>query len=108
LVSAEQGRHFYQTLGCAACHSIDGTTAGRAGPSFLGLYGRERDFAKGEPEVADESYIRESILKPQARVVKGYEHSEVSMPTYEGIVTDAQIQSMTLFLKSLHAAAVKN
>jgi cytochrome c oxidase subunit 2 len=71
------------------------------GPTFLGLYGRQRDFASGEPEIADEIYIKESILKPQARIVRGYEHSEVSMPTYEGIVSDAQIRSLTLFIKSL-------
>jgi mono/diheme cytochrome c family protein len=108
VVSVQQGRHFYETLGCVACHSIDGTTAGRAGPTFLGLYGRERDFASGEPEIADELYIKESILKPQARIVRGYEHSEVSMPTYEGVVTDPQIQSLTWFIKSLDNLPAKN
>ena len=40
------------------------------------------------PEIADDAYIKESILKPQARIVRGYEKSEVSMPTYEGVVTE--------------------
>jgi glucose/arabinose dehydrogenase len=108
VVSVLQGCHFYETLGCIACHSIDGTTAGRAGPTFLGLYGRERDFATGEPQIADDPYIRESILKPQARIVRGYEHSEVSMPTYEGVITDPQIQSLTWFIKSLDKPPAKN
>jgi mono/diheme cytochrome c family protein len=108
VVSVQDGRHFYETLGCVACHSIDGTTAGRAGPTFLGLYGRERDFAKGEPEIADDPYIRQSILKPQARIVRGYEHSEVSMPTYEGVITEAQIRSVTRFIKSLEKPPANN
>ena len=101
IISAEAGRHFYETLGCVACHSTDGSTNGRAGPSFKALFGRERTFAKGEPEIADAAYIKESILKPQARIVKGYEKSEVTMPTYEGVVTDDQIQCLIRFIKTL-------
>lgn len=104
VISAEEGRHFYETLGCVACHSIDGSTNGRAGPSFKGLFGRVQTFARGEPEIADETYIKESILKPQAKIVKGYEKSEVTMPTYEGVVTDDQIQCLIRFIESLAPA----
>src|SRR6185312_15759076 len=83
VISAEAGRRFYETLGCVACHSTDGSTNGRAGPSFKGLFGRQVNFAKGKPEIADSAYIRESILKPEVKIVKGYEKSEVTMPTYE-------------------------
>ncbi len=72
----------------------------RAGPTFLGLFGKERKFAAGEPEVADEAYIKESILKPQAKIVNGFQKSEVLMPSYEGVLTEAQIQSLILFIKT--------
>ena len=48
----------------------------------------------------------ESILKPQAKIVKGYEKSEVTMPTYEGVVTDDQIQCLSRFIQSLAPAKV--
>ncbi len=101
MISAEEGRHRYEIAGCIACHSTDGTTTNRAGPTFRGLFGRQRNFAVGEPEIADEAYIKESILRPQAKIVDGYQKSEVLMPSYEGVLTDAQIESVTLFIKSL-------
>lgn len=34
--SAPQGAQLYQRMGCAGCHSIDGSQEGRAGPTFKG------------------------------------------------------------------------
>jgi cytochrome c551/c552 len=107
VISAAEGQHCYQAMGCVACHSIDGVTVGRVGPTFLGLFGKECKFASGAPEVADEAYIRESILKPQAKIVDGYQKSEVLMPSYEGVLTDAQIQSIILYIKSLSMREAK-
>jgi mono/diheme cytochrome c family protein len=99
--SADEGKRLYEFLGCAACHSTDGSLIGHVGPSWKGLYGNKREFADGTHCVADEAYIRESILDPSAKVVKGFEKSESGMPNYGGVVTDNQIQSLILFIKSL-------
>ncbi len=98
----EEGRRLYEMMGCMACHSIDGTTYAKVGPSWKGLFGSERMLAKGgERAVANESYLRESIQNPAAKVVKGYEKLDTGMPIYAGVLTDAQIDSLILFIKSL-------
>ena len=51
--------------------------------------------------MADERYLRESILEPSAKVVSGYERGEVGMPSYAGVLTDREIESIILFIKSL-------
>jgi cytochrome c2 len=84
-----------------ACHAIDSSVA-KLGPTFGGLYGRERQFANGAGRVkADERYLREAILEPSAKVVSGYERGEVGMPSYAGVLTDREIESIILFIKSL-------
>ena len=50
---------------------------------------------------ADEAYLRESILEPSAKIVSGYEKGEAGMPSYAGVLTDPQIESIILFIKSL-------
>lgn len=100
-VSAERGRSIYQSLGCMACHSIDGTTAGRSGPTLLSVIGKRREFADGTQTTADAAYIRESILDPTARVVRGFETGDVGMPSYTGILDNSQIESLVFFIQSL-------
>jgi cytochrome c2 len=101
--TAEEGARLYQMFGCMACHSTDGTTEGKVGPSWKGLFGTDRDIAKGAKGTfkADETYLRESILNPSAKVVKGFEKFDTGMPIYAGILNDSQIDSLVLFIKSL-------
>ncbi|MCU0259629.1 MAG: cytochrome c [Ilumatobacteraceae bacterium] len=67
---AEQGRQVAAQNGCASCHGANGQ--GGVGPAFVGLVGSERTFADGTSLVADEAYVRESILEPAARQVADY------------------------------------
>ncbi|MFN0074992.1 MAG: DUF6797 domain-containing protein [Prosthecobacter sp.] len=101
--TAEEGERMYQMFGCMACHSTDGTLVGKVGPSWKGLFGSERDIAKGEKGKfkADEAYLRESITNPSAKVVKGFEKFDTGMPIYAGILNDSQIESLILYIKSL-------
>ena len=100
-VSVEEGRRLYQ-LGCNACHAMGTTAIAMVGPTFKGLYGQSRSFAnRAAPVIADEAYLRESILAPGTKIVSGYERGDVSMPSYAGVLTDAQIESIILFIKSL-------
>lgn len=101
-VSAAEGKRLYQAYGCIACHAIDGTSLTKLGPTWRGLYGSQRAFAGGAVRtLADDAYIRQSILEPSAKIVEGYERGEVSMPSYAGVLSDSQIESIVLFIKSL-------
>jgi len=100
-VSPEEGRRLAQLYGCVACHSIDGNTV-VVGPTWKGLFGSERPYAKGSLKVtADEGYLRESILEPAVKVVSGFERADATMPSYGGVLTDSQIESILLFIKTL-------
>ncbi len=101
-ISADEGRRLYQRFGCAACHASEATAVSRLGPNFKGLFGSSRTFNNGIVRVtADEGYLRESILEPGAKVVTGFERLGMGMPSFAGVLTDAQIESIILFIKSL-------
>lgn len=100
-VTVEEGRKLAGLMGCAACHSTEAAGEGKVGPPWRGLFGTQRNFKNGEPAVADEAYLRESILEPAAKVVLGFEKNDTGMPSYAGVLTDAQIQALVLYLKTL-------
>ena len=89
------GEGLYTTLGCIACHSLDGGK--NHGPTLKGSYGAKREFQQAEPLVVDEDYIRESIEKPMAKTVKGY--TSGMMPPYQ--LQKAEYDSLILFIKSV-------
>jgi mono/diheme cytochrome c family protein len=98
----EEGARLYQMIGCMACHSTDGTTVGKVGPSWKGLAGSERQISKGIGKVkADAAYLRESITNPGAKVVAGFEKFDTGMPIYAGILNESQIESLVLYIQSL-------
>ena len=98
----EEGARLYQMIGCMACHSTDGTTVGKVGPSWKGLAGSERQISKGIGKVkADAAYLRESITNPGAKVVSGFEKFDTGMPIYAGILNESQIESLVLYIQSL-------
>ncbi len=100
--TVDEGARLYQMIGCMACHSTDGSTVGKVGPSWKGIFGTERVLGKGgKSAVADEVYLRESITNPSAKVVKGFEKFDTGMPIYAGILNESQIESLVLFIKSL-------
>jgi cytochrome c551/c552 len=98
VVSAERGKLLFQTMACAGCHSEGLKTDGMYGPPFQHLYKAERQFEDGSKTIADEKYIRESILNPSLKVVKGY---SPEMPSFEGILSDSDIDSIILHIRSL-------
>jgi cytochrome c oxidase subunit 2 len=65
-----QGKDLASRFGCLACHSVDGSRL--LGASWKGLAGSERPLEGGQRVVADDSYLAESIVDPDARVVQGY------------------------------------
>jgi cytochrome c oxidase subunit 2 len=92
------GEKLFSELNCATCHRTD--NSGR-GPILVGLLGRKVQLQNGESVVADEAYVRESILNPAARVVAGY---QPVMPTYQGQVTEESMLQLIAYIQSLQAA----
>jgi cytochrome c oxidase subunit 2 len=92
---AEAGALLFQRLGCASCHA---EADGPRGPSVVGLFGRSVKLQDGTTVVADESYIRESIVNPRAKIVAGY---EPLMPTFKGLVGEEGIGQILAYVKSL-------
>src|ERR1700760_1800219 len=81
---ASQGEKLFQKFACNTCHTNDAT--GR-GPVLTNLYGTEVMFSDDTTARADDNYIRESILNPQAHVVKGFNTPSI-MPTFQGQVNE--------------------
>jgi cytochrome c oxidase subunit II len=92
----ELGLLVYENKGCATCHSLDGSRG--QGPTWKGLFGQTRQFADGSSAVADENYIRESVLDPQKHVVQGF---EPVMPTYQGLMRPRELLGAIEYIKSL-------
>lgn len=92
----ERGRELAEKSGCLQCHAIEGEP--KVGPNFGGLIGRKIPLADGTSVTADEEYVRESILDPNAKVVKGY---APVMPTFKGSLSTEDVSALIAFLKSL-------
>ncbi len=98
LPTVAQGRALTESLGCIVCHSTDGTTEGKVGPTWRRIFGAKRDFATGGSAVVDEFYLREKILDPQKNRLS---EKPAEMPSYRGVVSDQQLESIVLYLRSL-------
>jgi cytochrome c oxidase subunit II len=97
---AVAGQQLYQSLGCVSCHGTNGE--GGRGPALAGLFGRQVFLTNGQTIKVDESYIRESIENPQAKLVAGF---GPIMPTFQGQVTPEQIIQLIAFIKSLQVTS---
>ncbi len=92
---ANSGEKVFAELGCASCHRSD--TQGR-GPNLAGVYGKPVMLDNGTTVMADENYLRESILNPGSKVVAGF---RPIMPTFNGIVNEEQMLALITYMKSL-------
>jgi cytochrome c oxidase subunit 2 len=93
---ASNGESIFQQLGCSTCHRSD--TQGR-GPNLVGLFGKRVQLEDGRAVIADENYIRESILSPAAKVVSGF---KPIMPVFQGLVSEEQLSALVAYIKSLN------
>jgi cytochrome c oxidase subunit 2 len=92
------GENLFAERGCLSCHLADGS--GR-GPSLLGLFGQAVPLSTGKTVTADESYLREAILHPDARSVAGY---QAVMPAYQGQLNEEQMLELIAYIRSLSQA----
>jgi len=94
-----QGDKLLEEKGCLDCHTVDGSI--EIGPSFKGLFGRTvlvTSRGKEREVIADEIYIKNSILHPEADIVKGFDNI---MPSQEGNVSEEEVNEIILYLKDL-------
>ncbi len=89
------GEKIFAELGCVTCHRSD--TQGR-GPNLQGVFGKPVLLEDGRTVTVDENYVRESILDPGAKVVNGF---KPVMPTFQGIVSEEQLNALVAYVKSL-------
>ena len=99
LTMAQQGTKLFQTRACASCHSVD-SPAVKVGPSLYQKWGKEEEFDDGTKGLVDENYVRESILLPQAKIVKGYPRPS-PMPSFQGQLSEKQLSALVEYIKSL-------
>lgn len=93
--SVAVGEQLYNNYGCAVCHSLDGSAS--HGPTWAGLFERERPLVDGSMVKADEAYLLESIKAPNAKIAKGFAPN--LMPTYP--LKELEYEALLLFIKSL-------
>jgi len=95
MTAVQSGERLFSDLSCITCHKEDST--GR-GPSLVGLFGGQVQLTNGSKVVADETYIRESIMNSQAKVVQGF---MPNMPTFQGMVSEENLMQLVEYIKSL-------
>jgi cytochrome c oxidase subunit II len=93
---ASQGEKLFQQYGCSTCHLLD--EQGRC-PIMRGVYGSRVLLQDGRTVLADDAYIRESILNPNAKIVSGFKPDV--MPTFQGQISEEDILKLIVYIKSL-------
>ena len=89
------GKELFVQKTCSTCHRPDSSATA---PNLKGVFGHEVQLADGSTVLADENYIRESILNSQAKVVAGY---KPIMPTFQGQITEDELIQLIQYVKSL-------
>lgn len=92
---ADRGGQTYRRYACGSCHADE---EGERGPSLENLYGSRRKLAGGGTVLADEDYLRESIVNPNAKVAAGY---GPLMPTFKGQISEQGLNELIAYIKSL-------
>jgi len=96
---AEQGEKLFQQNGCATCHLLD--QQGRC-PILRNVYMKPVQLNDGRTVVADDAYLRESILEPNAKIVQGFEPNV--MPNFKGQLSEENVIQLIAYIKSLSPA----
>jgi cytochrome c oxidase subunit 2 len=94
---ASTGARIFQQMGCGSCHDAEGLA-----PPMAGVFGSSVTLASGDRVLADEGYIRESILDPRAKIVAGY---APIMPTFQGQFSEEELSQLVAYIKSLSKQA---
>ena len=94
LSNIEIGQNIFSQK-CTACHNA--TADKKVGPGMLGVFGGQREFENAAGLVVDENYLRESILNPAAKVVKGFPNA---MTPFQGQLSEQELLGVIEYIKS--------
>jgi cytochrome c oxidase subunit 2 len=94
---AQNGERLFASLSCNACHN--GKPDAR-GPSLANVYGSKLALSSGGTVLADDAYLRESILNPSQHITQGY---APIMPTYQGQVSEEGVIALVEYIKNLNS-----
>src|SRR5690606_30066214 len=97
-ITREHGQQLFNSVGCVGCHSPGTETSGKYGSPFKGLYGTLREMNDGTRIEANNAYMRESLANRSKHDVIGY---EAEMPSYVGVLSDADIEALILYIMYL-------
>ncbi len=95
---AAHGAQLVKDYGCTACHSPDRKRL--VGPGWGGLYGSQVRLADGNTVTANDAYLIESILQPNAKIVAGYE-SGVMPDSFGKLLKDDEVSAIVAYIHSL-------
>lgn len=95
---AAEGAKLFRALGCSGCH---GNSSAVRAPKLDGVFGRPVALAGRRTVIADERYLRDSILDPNKDIAAGY---EPIMPSFDGLIDEGELQMLLAYLKSLSPA----
>lgn len=94
---AQRGAKVFQVKACASCHSI-ADAAVKVGPALWQAWGKTRETSTGSASF-DEAYVRESVLNPNAKVVKGFNPNV--MPSFQGQLNESELTALIEYIKGL-------
>lgn len=92
---AAAGEALFRKYGCSGCH---GANSSVRAPNLAGVYGSPVPLDGGGTVIADDSYIRDSVLFPKKQVAAGY---KPIMPTFQGQVSEEDLLKLIAYIKSL-------
>jgi cytochrome c oxidase subunit 2 len=95
------GEQLFHEFNCASCHDAG---PGQRGPVLAGAFGMPVHLEDGQTVVFDAAYMRESLINPNSKVVKGY---RPVMPTFRGQLTEDQIVQLITYVQSLTSGEAK-
>lgn len=95
---AQRGKLLFRQYGCSGCH---GPASSVKAPDLAGLYGRPVPLESGETIIADDQYIRDSILFPQRAIAAGY---PPIMPTFRNVIEEEDLIALTAFIRDTRPA----
>ena len=96
-----RGQRLANSQGCVKCHSSDGGTG--VGPTWKNIFGSQVELADGSTVAIDEAYLRESIMTPNAKIVKGFQ-PDVMPKTFGQLLSPDQIHDLINYIESLSTA----
>jgi cytochrome c oxidase subunit 2 len=98
---AHRGEALFRSLGCSGCHAVGASVHA---PDLNGVYGHPAHLSDGRTVVADEAYLRDSILLPNKDIVAGF---SPIMPSFKDVASEGDIVELLAYLKSLSTGTAR-